>query len=1090
MSKTENSVIRHYSIEDQLSAWCKEQHEYNVLWSSFLQDKRKYISRTHAIAINSGHFSRHDVTHSDTIISYIELLLGEEQIRLLSATDAWLILETAYAHDIGMYVSEEDIRQIWSTHEYLEYLIECSHSETADLREAARVFLREDDSRKPAEEAFAAITEKGYSGIDSILRLSWYIKVLTSNFRRKRHANEAATLLNLQYDDSGLYQGVPIWFYETVALCADAHGYPRESVLSETLRKEAKGYYKDYMHPRFVAMLVRMGDLLDLDNNRFDPLVIAAFGKLPESSVPHKYKHLCMNHILVTPEKIEVRSDLTLLLNHLKEDIKTIEVARTYKETHYWFGLIEDELRFWHEREYDFIPDGFFHRIPTLEKRDIYLDGRIYNEADILKDFSVDYNRVLSIVGSKNFYSEPLAFLRELIQNSFDAVKKHIQANVPRDAFAAEIAEAVRNDQDDLAVTVYLCEKVIDQESCIGIAVSDNGVGISRPSLTKLQHVGGQDPHRKNVTAMLEPTGEFGIGVHAAFAVTDVLNYRTFSEDEPAKYQFEIEARERGGRIVILPKAVAPLKDRRCHGTDVWFYVNKRLLTDALFPEATGVEVAYDQITDAIISKLRQCVAPNIADLCVVDLQGEDLTKALDNGYPIGEKTMWISSIFYNIPDGVLAGKRVPAGADRNSEEVKEEYNNLTCETKNPGTYLSLQAYADGKRISPVLLKLSVKGSKAETRSDTRVAYKGSWITGKTHAAKFELKGLTAEFHVLGRTASQTVNLQREELYAGAVSDLCGDLNRAFRQLLLYLAAEHGGKKPLDEIRDQEVCKALALHYRVLQYAEPNSDAASAAQEALDLLRRKPDQKIYNAYRLEAGEDLAGNEQYELQSAQVSAPICDEPETHSWLRKNALFEIPNSLHPTVLRCGAEPGVTLHEDLWSELEIDLTVSKLHVIDCGSPRPVLVVQYQRGRESCLAETNALSFDLMLESWMRQADGPEPVQMLPAVRIPEQPDSPICRLAVQRGDYQTDQEWPLFRAFIKMPVLSYAKRFPLASGNWRGRNLKDTYANLETHRPKYLDSLVEYTWSNQLEPEKYSRDEIREAYEALLRKLSSFK
>jgi hypothetical protein len=54
------------------------------------------------------HYSRHDESHSKQILVNIERLLGDN-IRLLTATDTWLILEAAYWHDIGMVVPQQDV---------------------------------------------------------------------------------------------------------------------------------------------------------------------------------------------------------------------------------------------------------------------------------------------------------------------------------------------------------------------------------------------------------------------------------------------------------------------------------------------------------------------------------------------------------------------------------------------------------------------------------------------------------------------------------------------------------------------------------------------------------------------------------------------------------------------------------------------------------------------------------------------------------------------------------------------------------------------------------------------------------------------
>lgn len=68
---------------------------------------------------------------------------------------------------------------------------------------------------------------------------------------------------------------------------------------------ETNGFGSDYAHPRFVAMLLRLGDLLDVDNGRFNAAAEEVIGGLPESSVAHKEKHEATKHLLITPEQIE-----------------------------------------------------------------------------------------------------------------------------------------------------------------------------------------------------------------------------------------------------------------------------------------------------------------------------------------------------------------------------------------------------------------------------------------------------------------------------------------------------------------------------------------------------------------------------------------------------------------------------------------------------------------------------------------------------------------------------------------------------------------------------------------------------------------
>lgn len=64
--------------------------------------KAQYISYTNTTVFDFQHYSRHDVSHSIKILESIQLILGKDRIKKLSAGDLWLLLEAAYFHDIGM----------------------------------------------------------------------------------------------------------------------------------------------------------------------------------------------------------------------------------------------------------------------------------------------------------------------------------------------------------------------------------------------------------------------------------------------------------------------------------------------------------------------------------------------------------------------------------------------------------------------------------------------------------------------------------------------------------------------------------------------------------------------------------------------------------------------------------------------------------------------------------------------------------------------------------------------------------------------------------------------------------------------------
>ena len=1061
MSWSGESVYHHYGLEDHLYKCSVERGEFKLLQSSYEMDKNKYTHQTAATAMSSGHYSLHDATHSKAIITNIERLLGEEQIRKLSPTDTWLILELAYSHDIGMYLSEEDIKRTWNTDAFLEYLISSSENGLPDIREAAGVFLNQNRERKTAEEALAYIQNRGLSGINALLRLTWYIKILATDYRRRNHAGSSAGQIP-QFTESGTINGVPIRLYQTVAECSAAHGYSKEKVFSGKLEQRADGMSIDDMHPRFAAMLLRLGDLLDIDNNRFNPFVIAAFGSLPESSLPHQDKHLCITHKLVSPETIELSSDLTHLLEAcagMDREERTKRIARAYKETDHWFSMIAEELQFWHEREYDFIPQGFFPRIPRLKKREILIGEKTYSKAGILKEFSVDYSRMLSIIGARNFYKDPLSCLRELIQNSFDAVKRYLQRNLSINSDPVEVLEYLKEENQKLHVTISLCEKEINQVKYLGFAISDNGIGISQASLDQIRRVCSYAANKRQ-PVLLETAGEFGIGLHASFAVTDGLNYRTFSEEDQTKYQIEIEARNGGGRITVLPDEIKLIQDRKTHGTDVWFYCKEEFFSELLFGPAAENGTDYTQIISHLQAKLKEVIAPNL-----VPFRFRDVGPGADLDTFILKRTEGRQSVLW---DSLLTG----------SDSFARDGKSWMWSKHDNYCILSLGAWLPA---CPVMLVLNC----SESSESMKISHKGSWITGGRTDPRLCLRGLCAELHILGRTARSTVTTNRDALLAEAIPDLARDLTTAFRTLLLYLVKE----RRLDEVERPEVLEALACHYRALLQSTEEPEIKNLAQEAIDSLKERLQFVERDEYYFTSNAP-DGPGSLEAYPASVAEIVCEDPVNGLWLRDNLIFQKIVGASPAVWESSLTEHTALYQDVWENYDLAVTVDSFCILSTGSNIRVstLAVKYRAGKQLEPASTDEGSFELLLKAWIPQSCKPDPIQFIPAARFQNQgqaPEHPIHTLAVKGCDYRSYPVWKLFRTFIKMPVLFYAKQFDQLADDKKAEPL--CYANLMDRCPEYLEMLVNYTLENQVEAGRYSKDDIREGYRFILEQLA---
>jgi len=94
-----------------LKDWAEKDAIYKPLESQWTFDERLIAKALQNVSVYFPHYSRHDESHSRQILVHIERLLGPDNIAKLSPTDTWLLLEAAYLHDIGMIISDEQLKE-------------------------------------------------------------------------------------------------------------------------------------------------------------------------------------------------------------------------------------------------------------------------------------------------------------------------------------------------------------------------------------------------------------------------------------------------------------------------------------------------------------------------------------------------------------------------------------------------------------------------------------------------------------------------------------------------------------------------------------------------------------------------------------------------------------------------------------------------------------------------------------------------------------------------------------------------------------------------------------------------------------------
>jgi hypothetical protein len=496
------------SIEKAFIEACDKHPHLKLLESQWRFDKELISKALQNISSIFPHYSRHDASHSKQIIVNIERLLGD-RISHLTATDIWLILEAAYTHDIGMVITHKQIQDL-DTPEFSIFVRDIASQHEHSLNIFATQWIEE--------------TANLPTGADAHAFFNKYIQLISEWYRRK-HPENSAKIVRDPYTEIGLdsprNELLPKRLFGTLAAICKAHGESFEEVIK--LPFSEAGMATEDCHPRYVAFLLRMGDLLDIDDNRFCPVMMRMNGSsLPSESHTHYEKHQSIRHFRLDSDRIEIKV--------------VCPSPESYEQAHQWFKWLEDEhykqSQHWHK----IVPSKKLGRLPTLSSPDVSIEKPFLTiEKGKKPRFKVDESAALKLLRSTGLYSSKAESIREILQNAVDSTllaiwSKHentINKLNPTDTALYELY-----DEHRIHVDFVQDPNELD---IFWLSVTDHGTGISEEDLRFMLQVGSSSKNKsksklkQGMPNWYKPSGNFGIGLQSVYLLSDSFSITTKS---------------------------------------------------------------------------------------------------------------------------------------------------------------------------------------------------------------------------------------------------------------------------------------------------------------------------------------------------------------------------------------------------------------------------------------------------------------------------------------------------------------------------------------------------------------------------------
>lgn len=609
-------------IEEYFREVCLKTELGEKLWSDWIYNKDQYVKRTKTTIYEFMNYSRHDASHSVNILMAIGRILGEERVRQLSLGDLWLLLNAAYAHDIGMSTEYWELQDLWKDPQFLEFIDKERDSCNKDTARAAKHYGYIDAFVKK---------QRGHSdtNLDNKFDFEWddydswslqFRKEITSlmaEYVRKRHGSRSEEFFKRRNTSGNILLSPRLngLLGRIVAL----HTEEQEKIQEISLIDN--GFSSDDVHPQFIAVLLRVGDLLDLDNNRFDIFSMKHFGTLPRVSVAHYKKHQSVTHFYICPEKIEVTAK--------SDDFEVCKINLM------WFDSLKDEITnlITHWKEIAPVElTGCRMGLPEL----LVMHKNRHFSNDSARNFILNTPKMLDLFTGNNLYDSTIVFIREYIQNAFDADRIQMWLDLDIESKRKMYLRTQNLEKTELKpidftkaaydnypvdVRIKECrdEKGNLIEERFVLEIEDTGIGMDKEGVEAITNIGSGWRTRPQFNAVINrmrqwfrPTGGFGIGMQSAFMVTDKVQIDTKSPGNPAYRITMIQAEQPNNILVEYGQQKST--DGTCIHLEIDFSKfdtdeilsnyggesdNKNDLMDA-FDYETRLEIIYNIITNYI----------------------------------------------------------------------------------------------------------------------------------------------------------------------------------------------------------------------------------------------------------------------------------------------------------------------------------------------------------------------------------------------------------------------------------------------------------------------------------------------------------
>lgn len=577
-------------------------------------------------------YTLHDISHIDEMLSILQWLVPEETKKIMTPADWLMIVLGIYFHDIGMLVSKKEFEQ----RHLSGFSAFCEND------------LFSDQNGKDYKERIQCLDAERRE------RFLYQEFVRSTHARRSEAwvAGRAPVSLGVTHETmaevDGLLDKLDRQFRKDLGMICMSHHEPEITDLDKYRVNRSYGNSQNEMvNLQFAAILLRVSDLLHMTRQRTPSIMFKLVSPADPLSQEEWSKQMAVRRVC---GKIGNNRDGIPDPDAQRD---TIEIHAFFEKPEGFFALtsyiryIKEELR----RCYDWIEDtqkkkGISYSFPWrfVDETNIEAEGFLTNTFG----FTLDQERILELLTGHTLYNDTSVVVRELAQNSIDAIRlQRLKDKKLGNSLTEGVIQISWNEKNKT------------------LRVSDNGTGMSQRTIERhLLNVGSslyQDGDFQRQFPEFASISRFGIGVLSAFMIADEIEFITCDPDDDKARHLTLRSVHGRYLIRLLDKASTEVSDAVGeHGTSILLRLRPTATLDditdiarhwVVIPgdgvsikvcsnELDCTSIGYDSLRKALESQLEQHYDYHIVSspddpsirndsVCLIEFVKEEVTLAI-----------------------------------------------------------------------------------------------------------------------------------------------------------------------------------------------------------------------------------------------------------------------------------------------------------------------------------------------------------------------------------------------------------------------------------------------------------------------------